>query len=255
MKRPGAAGLITLTLAVLFGAVLAGAGLADPQAWLKGLTHLGVFASDLFPPDLESLPILIRAMAETVRIAYAGTVLGFLLSVPLAYLSTRTLFGPAVSGTSRAVVGALRTVPSILFGVVFVVAFGLGEAAGILGVALYTVGYLGKIYYEAFEGVDPEVLEAVRGTGARRLQIFRYALLPEASNTVLGQALFMFEYNIRASAILGFVGAGGIGYYMLGYVQMLQYRHLMTALLVTFVVVMITDRVSRAVRARLGAAA
>lgn len=255
MKRPGPRALTLIGLFILFVAVMAGAGLVSVSAWAKGLHHLAVFASDLFPPDLESLPVLTRAMAETIRIAFAGTLLGFILSVPLAFLSTRTLFGPLVSTAARSLVGALRTVPSILFGVVFVVAFGLGEAAGILGVALYTVGYLGKIYYEAFEGVDPEVLEAVRGTGARRLQIFRYALLPEAANAVLSQALFMFEYNIRASAILGFVGAGGIGYYMLGYVQMLQYRNLTTALILTFVVVMVTDRASRAVRARLGSAA
>jgi phosphonate transport system permease protein len=156
-----------------------------------------------------------------------------------------------VREAARFFIGAIRTVPSILYGVIFVVAFGLGPAAGVMGVALYTVGYLGKFFYETFEGVDPEMYEAVQATGANRLQIFRFVVLPETANAVISQILFMFEYNIRASSILGFVGAGGIGYYMLGYVQMLQYRSLTTAILLTFAVVMLVDAASLRIRTAL----
>ncbi|MEO6196603.1 MAG: ABC transporter permease subunit, partial [Dehalococcoidia bacterium] len=115
--------------------------------------------------------------------------------------------------------------------------------------AMYTVGFLAKLYYEAFEAIDSEVLEAVKGTGGNRLQLIVYAVIPESTNAMVSQLLFMFEYNIRASAIMGFVGAGGIGYYMLGYVQLLQYDSLMTALLLTFVVVMTVDYLSGWLRA------
>lgn len=214
--------------------------------------RLAEFSRDLFPPDLQAAGLLSRAMLETIEIAFLGTLLGFVFSLPLAFWADRALFGPAVSGASRAFFGAVRTVPSILFGVVFVVAFGLGPAAGTAAVALYTVGYLAKLFSEAFEDVDEEVIQAVKSTGAGRLQVFWFAVLPESANAILSQLLFMFEYNIRASTILGFVGAGGIGYYMLGYVQMLQYPKLMTAVLMTFAVVMALDFLSSRLRSKLG---
>jgi phosphonate transport system permease protein len=223
-------------------------GLLDPEEVAPAGERLWDFATSLFPPATDVLPTLLRAMWETVQIAFVGTLLGFLLSLPLAFFATSTLFGPIISTPARLVIGAVRTIPSLLWGVVFVVGFGLGPAAGALGVALYTVGYLGKLQYESFEAVDAEVLEAVRGVGSNRLQLFNYAVLPEAANAVISQLLFMFEYNIRASSIMGFVGAGGIGYYMLGYLQLLQYQELLTALLITFVVVMAIDYASMRLR-------
>jgi phosphonate transport system permease protein len=92
-------------------------------------------------------------------------------------------------------------VPALFWAIVFVVAVGLGPAAGTLAVTLYSLGYLGNLLYETFEGVDPEVVEAVRSVGCGRAQLARYALLPEAANGILAQLLFMFEYNVRASSI------------------------------------------------------
>ena len=219
-------------------------GLLNPAQLGPAASRLWEFFASLFPPNLDVLPTLVRAMAETIEMAFVGTLLGFLLSLPLAFLATRTLFGPAVNSTARLVVGGVRTIPSLLWAVIFVIGFGLGPAAGALGIALYTVGYLGKLYYEAFEAADPEVLEAVRSVAKNRLQLMSFAVLPEAANAVLSQLLFMFEYNIRASSIMGFVGAGGIGFYIWGYIQQLQYQNLLTALLLTFVVVMAIDYAS-----------
>ena len=145
----------------------------------------------------------------------------------------------------------VRSVPAILWAILFVVAVGLGPAAGTLGVALYSVGYLGKIFYELFEGTDPEVIEAVRGVGCGPFQLARHAILPEALNGVVSQLLYMFEYNVRASAIMGFVGAGGIGFYLLGYIQTLEYQSLLTAILVTLVAVVFIDRASAVLRTAL----
>ena len=223
-------------------------GLLDPSKIFPAFSRLSEFAADLFPPRVDVIPTLAWAMLETIEIAFLGTLLGFLMSMPLAFFGNRVLFGRGVTSIARLIIGAIRSIPSILYGVIFVVGFGLGPAGGTLGVAFYTVGYLGKFYYEAFEAVDVEVLEAVRSTGSSRLQLMRYAILPESTNTVISQLLFMFEYNIRASTIMGFVGAGGIGYYMLGYTQMLQYQHLLTALLMTFGVIMVIDYLSLKIR-------
>ncbi len=219
-------------------------GFFDLPRLLFALNNSFRFFLETFPPNLEILPTLIRAIWETIQISFTGTILGFLMSLPLAFLGAHNLFSRTVTACVRIIIGGIRTVPSILFGVIFVIAFGLGPTAGTLGVAFYTVGYLAKLYYEAFEAVDAEVIEAVRSTGCNRLQLFRFVILPETANTIISQLLFMFEYNIRASTIMGFVGAGGIGYHMVGYVQMLQYKHLLTTLMLTFLVVMIIDYLS-----------
>lgn len=226
-------------------------GLLDADRLQRGVGNALVFARGLVPPDWNVLPTVAEAIGETVQIAFAGTALGFLLALPAALAASPIAAGPGVAAATRLLLALIRTVPALLWAIVFVVAVGLGPAAGTLGVAMYTLGYLGKLYAEAFDGVDPEVLEAVRGTGVGRLQLARYAILPEAANILVSQLLFMFEYNVRASSILGFVGAGGIGYYLLGYLQTLRYASLTAALLVTLAVVIVIDRVSAALRARL----
>jgi len=241
---------------LVYAAILAAAvvslyrmSLLDPSVLWPAAQRLAGFVRSLFPPEWDVLRTLLDAMRETIEIAFVGTLLGFLIALPLAFVATRTLFPPVVTGSARLLFGAVRTIPSLLWAVIFVIGFGLGPAAGALGVALYSVGYLGKLFYEAFEAVDAEVLEAVRSVAKNRLQLMVYAVLPESANAVLSQLFFMFEYNIRASSIMGFVGAGGIGFYILGYIQLLQYQNLFTALIVTFVVVMAVDYLSARVRA------
>ncbi len=223
-------------------------GLLDLDRVRHGLDNTWVFLGELVPPDREVLPEVSRALLETIQIAFAGTTIGFALALPLALLASRSVAPPSITLPVKFLLALIRTVPAILWAILFVVAFGLGPAAGTLGVALYSVGYLGKIFYEMFEGTDPEVLEAVRGVGCGRVQLARHAILPEASNGIVSQLLYMFEYNVRASSIMGFVGAGGIGFYLLGYVQMLEYQSLLTAILVTLVAVVIIDRASALLR-------
>ena len=252
MMRNSTIAKICILIGFVFGIfLLAKMGLFAPSEIVPAFSRLGQFLRELFPPRFDILPSLLPAIGETIQMSLAGTMLGFLISLPLAFFGTKTLFGSTVTWCARTVIGMIRTIPSILFGVIFVIAFGLGATAGTIGIAFYTVGYLAKLFYEAFEAVDREVIEAVRSTHCTRLQLMRFAIIPETVNTVISQVLFMFEYNIRSSTIMGFVGAGGIGYYMLGYIQMLQYQHLMTALLATFFVVMIIDCLSLKLRSML----
>lgn len=226
-------------------------GLLDPSRLSLAGKNLSIFFVELFPPNWKILPTLLQAIWETIQISFTGTILGFTMALPLAFLGTHRLFNRYVNSIVRAFVSAIRAVPSILFGIIFVIALGLGPTAGTLGVAFYTVGYLAKLYYEAFEAVDVEVIEAVKSTGCNRIQLLRFAIIPETANTIVSQLLFMFEYNIRASTIMGFVGAGGIGYYMVGYVQMLQYKNLMMTLILTFLVIVMIDNISLHLRKRI----
>jgi phosphonate transport system permease protein len=234
--------LITLALLFRFGAF-------DPSV-ISRLGNLPAFVAEMLPPDPRPMPTLVLSMLETVMIAFAGTTIAVAFSVPLALLSTRSLFGPQVTVPLRFLLSAIRTVPAIIWALVFVVTVGFGPLAGVLGTAMYSTGYLSKLLYEAFDAVDREVLEAARVMRVGKLAEMRYVVIPEAANYILSQSLFMFEYNVRASAILGLVGAGGIGFYILSYIQVLDYRSLSTALLVLLAFVLGIDFVSSRVRKR-----
>jgi phosphonate transport system permease protein len=240
--------LIALALVAVLIVALNDVGLLDLDRLSRGARNLRIFIGDMLPPDPDVIREVSSALLETIQIAFAGTALGFIVALPLALLASRSLAPPWLTGPVKLVLAFVRTVPSILWALIFVVAVGLGPAAGTLGVTVYTVGFLGKVLYEQFEGVDAEVMEAVRSIGVSRIGLARYAVIPESTNGIVSQLLFMFEYNVRASSIMGFVGAGGIGFYLLGYVQLLEYRSLMTAILVTLAAVLVIDRASSLLR-------
>lgn len=244
--------LVALLAAASLVGVLAEAGLFEGERASRGLRNVGIFLGDMVPPEHDGglLRTLLRSIWETVQMAWAGTVLGALFALPLSALAASNLSHPAVAHPVRALLAAVRTIPSLLWAIFFVVTVGLGPLAGILALAAYTTGYLGKLFYEAIEAVDPDVLDATRATGASRLQVARHVAIPEAGNALLSQGIFAFEYNIRASSILGLVGAGGIGFYLLRYIELFEYQKLATALILLFALVIAVDAVSRLVRQR-----
>lgn len=225
-------------------------GFFDLARVAKGSSNLGSFMAELFPPNFGIMDKVSWAILETIQMSFLGTMLGFSIALPLGILGAKAIFGTILSSTIRVLLGIIRTIPALLWAIIFVVALGFGPLPGTLGLAAYTLGYLGKLYYEAIEAVDPEVIEAVRGVGSSKLQLIRHAVIPESANQILSQLLFMFEYNVRSSSILGFVGAGGVGFFMLGYIQTLQYQELMAVILVTLVVVLGIDYASGRIRGR-----
>jgi phosphonate transport system permease protein len=239
---------VAAIIALLLVAVLYELEFFDRTRLMRGFRNLGILTSEMIPPDLRVLPVAGRALWETVLMSFAGTMLGFLASLPLSILGTRRLFSPLFSSCARFVAAAVRTIPVLLWAIIFVILFGLGPLAGTFGIAAYTVGYLAKIYADLFEGTDPEILEAVGSTGASKLHLVRFVFLPEGANAILTQLLFMLEYNIRASSILGFVGAGGLGFVMQVYLQTLEYRRLASVLLLILAVVLAMDGLSALLR-------
>ena len=237
-------------LLIVLSLALGQLGLIDAQRLLKGASNFILFAQSTLPPDMDILPLAASALVETVAMAFAGTLLGFVFALPFGFLGTRTLAPLPIVLVVRLLSGIIRTIPSLLWAVIFVIVVGLGAPAGTLALAVYTLGYLAKLYAEFFEGVDPEILEAVRGVGARRRHLARFVVWPESANNVLSQLLFMFEYNIRASTILGFVGAGGIGLYLNVYINTLAYTRVATILLLILALVLIMDVVSTQIRKR-----
>jgi phosphonate transport system permease protein len=217
---------------------------------LSGLANLVELAREAFPPNAALASIAVQAILETVQIAFLGTLIGGAGALPLAILASRNLFGKRVTIPARLLLAGIRTLPALLWAVVFVIAVGLGPLAGVLASGVYTIGYLGKLQYEAIEGIDPGPLNAVRSAGASRGQLVRHVVLPESANHLLSQLLFAFEYNVRASSILGFVGAGGIGYYIAGYLLVLAYQSVLTLLIAVFVTILAIDYLSVRIRDR-----
>lgn len=241
---------ISLAVLILLVFVLGRLGFFDAEKLARGAANLLVFGRDMVPPDADVLPLAAAALVESVEMAFAGSLLGFLAAVPLGLLGARTLAPVPIVVAVRVLVGALRTVPSLLWAVVFVILVGLGPLSGTLALAAYTLGYLAKLYAEFFEGVDPEILEAVRGVGASPWHVARFVVWPESANHVLSQLLFMLEYNIRASSIVGLVGAGGIGVYLNVYINTLAYPRVATILLLILGLVLVMDVLSTMLRKR-----
>ncbi len=221
-----------------------------PGQLLGGFQNLGRLYRDAVPPQTALLPAALGALLETLAIALLGTAFGFVFALPLGLAGARTLAPKWLFLPVRLVAAAIRSLPALLWAVVFVILVGFGPLAGVLAMTWYTVGHLAKLQYESVEGLPPEPLEAARAGGAGFLKLARFVAVPEATNLLLSQLLYMFEYNVRASSIVGFVGAGGIGFYILRYLQVLQYDGVLTLLLVVFVTVVAIDALSLMVRSR-----
>ncbi len=216
----------------------------------RASTSVRVFAAESWPPDFSIWPDAWAGLVETMQIAVLATLLGLVLSLPLAVLSASTLFPAAITVPARLLATAVRVPPSLLLALLMVILIGLGPLAGVLAMGLYSMGFLAKLQYEALEGVPRDALDAVRVMRANRFQVAWHVALPEAANALRSQVLFMLEYNVRASTVLGFVGAGGIGHLLNIYRQFFDYDRILAALILLFAAVVLIDAASYLIRRR-----
>ena len=187
-------------------------------------------------------------MLETLKMAFVATIFGFIGAIALSSFAAKNLVPKSVLVPTRLVLSFTRCLPSIIWAIVFVIVVGIGPLAGVLAMTLYTIGYLGKLQYEEIEGINREPLEAARAMGLSHSEIVSKVVIPESSNTFLSQILFMFEYNVRHGTVLGLVGAGGIGLHIDRAMELDLYNHVMTYLIVIFVVIVIIDFLSLFIR-------
>tara|TARA_Y100001970_G_scaffold136881_1_gene168405 strand:+ start:1472 stop:2335 length:864 start_codon:yes stop_codon:yes gene_type:complete len=181
---------------------------------------------------------------ETLKIAFVSTVFGMILSLPLSLSAARNLSPKWLSYASRFIISGFRSLPSLIWAIFFVILIGLGPLAGVLAMSVYTVGYLGKLQYEAIEGLNKIPLEAAEAMGLSKAEMAFNVVIPESANDLISHAIFMFEYNFRSGTIIGIVGAGGIGYYIDLYLRFLQYDKVVAYLIIIFIVVLLIDFVS-----------
>ncbi|MDP3780161.1 MAG: phosphonate ABC transporter, permease protein PhnE [Nitrosopumilaceae archaeon] len=221
---------------------------ADPTEFVKGIPNLGIIVEEAVQIEPELLGTAFVSMFETIEMAFIGTIVGAAISLPLSMLAARNLNSKYVYGPIRAVLAAIRTLPSILWAILFVIMVGLGPFAGILATIMYTIGFMTKLQYESVEAVDSDPVDAVNAIGVSKSQLIRYVIMPESAAHLLSQLLYTFDYNVRHTSILGLVGAGGIGFYIINYIKFFEYGKAAVFMLVVLATVLVIDWISVKIR-------
>ena len=256
-KYPIFLAFIILTTLYVFADLVDG----DWNSLENSLDNLSVFFYEsLWPPnwkvlEARSYPVCDRGwdllcspayigIVETLKIAFVSTGLGFIISLPLASFASRNLYRDSIAIPFRFLLSGMRTLPSLIWAIFFVILIGLGPVSGVMAMTFYTIGYLGKLQYETIEGLSKDPLDAARAMGLSNSEIIMRVVIPESANNLISQLLFMFEYNVRHGSVIGIVGAGGIGYYISTYLKFLQYDKVMALLIVLFFVVVLIDILS-----------
>lgn len=224
----------------------------DVLKLVSGLPRLAYWLAEAWPPKLDDLPFILQRTGETIAMAALGTTLATLLALPTAVLASRNITPvPLLYYPVRWFLNMLRGIDSFVFALLFVAAVGLGPFAGMLGVGLHCWGSAAKLIADQIETLHLAPLHAVETTGAGRLTAVVYALLPDIAPIVLSTTLFWWEFNVRASTVLGVVGAGGIGQELKNSMDLLDFPRLFTIIAVILIVVTALDLVSGWLRAKL----
>ncbi len=222
---------------------------ARPQDLVTGAHGMADIISRATPPAFDQFIPNLMPVLETIDLAIFGTVFGILLAFPLAILAAANVT-PArpLYFAARALIGVTRAVPDLVWALLFVTAVGLGPFPGALALAVHSIGMLGRLFAEVIEDMDMGPVEALTLTGAGRLQVLTHAVVPGVLPSLLGIGLFRFDENLRSSLVLGFVGAGGIGFQLLTAMNLFQYQTVSYLLIVTFILVACAERASAYLR-------
>ena len=224
---------IDMTLSTLFG----------------GFTELWNLVTYMFPPRFDKIGEVLDATLETIWMALIGTTASVLLSIPLAFLAARnTTPNPVTFAASRAIITLSRAVPTLVLAAVLTLPLGIGPLAGILALAIHSIGMVGKLFTEAIENTESMSREAVTSTGAGKWQTVLTTIVPQITPSWIGTSLYRLDINLRESAVLGFVGAGGVGFVIQTTLRSLDYQRAIAAVSVIFAVITLIEMVSTRLR-------
>jgi phosphonate transport system permease protein len=203
----------------------------------------------------QTLELVLQLMVETVFLALMGTSFAIVLSIPLSFLAARnlmprTFLGNAVYFVTRTLLNVLRSIEVLILAIIFAATVGLGPFAGVLALTVHSIASLGKLYSEAIESIDPGPLEAITATGANRLQVIMYAVVPQFIPQFISFTLYRWDINVRMSTVIGFVGGGGIGFILQQFINLGNFFAAATAIWAIAIVVMVMDWASAKIRER-----
>jgi phosphonate transport system permease protein len=217
----------------------------------EGAANMGEFLTRLFPPSWDELDVIVDQLIETLQMAVVGTFLGAGLSLFMAFGAASNIAPRWVYYPCRWIMNVIRSLPDLVFALMFVSAVGLGPFAGILAMTVGSVGSIGKVFAEAMESVDTGPVTAMEAVGASRRQVVQYGVLPQAGPLLVSYTLLLFEGNVRGATILGMVGAGGIGLELTTAMKMYDYGHLSAIVICIIVLVTVIDQLSAIIRRKI----
>jgi phosphonate transport system permease protein len=245
---------LALWAAVIVGVVVACCGyvgLLDAQRLSDGIPALFSLLGEMLPPDFTRAGSWVVPLLDTLAMSVAGTALSIVLSMPIGLAAARnTTPHPVLYHLARAILNVLRAIPDLIMGIVFVAAVGFGALPGVLALGLHSVGMVAKFFAEAIERASPAPIEAARAVGAKPAQVIIYGVLPQVLSQLADVSIYRWEYNFRASTVLGLVGAGGIGFELIAALRTLEYRQVAAIMVVILATVTIVDGISGWLRAR-----
>ena len=218
----------------------------------EGLPQIGVLLNKMFPPDWSYFSYIVDPMLETIRMALLGATFGAILAIPLALLSASNVFEAKwIVLPFRFILNLIRTVPDLLLAAIFVAIFGLGPLPGIWALTIFSLGIIAKLTYESIEAIDRGPLEAMTAVGANKIQWIFFGVIPQVLPQFLSYSIYTFEINVRAAAVLGLVGAGGIGIFYERTLGFFKYDRVSSIIIFTLVVVLLIDYISTKIREKL----
>lgn len=245
-------GYITALIVILLiwgSGVRTGSSVAD---FFQGLPNMMDLLREMFPPNWGYFSNITGAMLETIRMAVIGTTIGAIISIPIALFSASNLFQNVwIYYPVRFILNLIRTIPDLLLASIFVAIFGLGALPGIFALTVFSIGLIAKLTYESIESIDRGPLEAMVSVGANKIQLIVFGVIPQILAYFISYVLFTFEINVRAAAVLGLVGAGGIGLFYNKTLGFLEYDKACSIIIYTLVVVLLIDYISTKLREKL----
>ena len=241
--------LLLLVLVVMACAYFA--GLFDGRRIAEGLPSLFIIFAESMPPDFSDWQSWLRPLVDTLAMSVTGTALAILMALPLGVLAARnTTPHPLVYQLVRGVLNLFRSIPELIMGILFVASVGFGVLPGVLALAFHSIGMVGKFIAETIEHADEAVLDAIRATGATPFQVIIHGVVPQVVPQVCDVALYRWEYNFRASTVMGMVGAGGIGFELMSSLRLMNYDEVSAILLLILLMVTLVDRLGAWLRQR-----
>jgi len=214
--------------------------------------YFGDILGRMLPPNFSNFENLAYAMLETIEIAFLGTFIAIVLSIPMGLFSARNLApNYIVFLIARTVIIFFRAIPEFIIAMILVIAVGFGAIPGVLALGLHTMGFLAKFYAEDIEHVNKGPIEALESSGASKRQIISFAVIPQIIPSFVANNLYILDRNIRMATMLGIVGAGGIGYELQSSFRMFEYQKVSAIIIIIFATIFVIDNLSSYIRSKI----
>ena len=214
--------------------------------------YFGDILSRMLPPDFSNLSDLIYAMFETIEIAFLGTFIAIVLSIPLGLFSARNLApNYFVYLVCKTIVIFFRAIPEFIIAMILVIAIGFGAMPGVIALGLHTMGFLAKFYAEDIEHINKGPIDALKSSGATKSQIISFGVIPQILPSFVANNLYILDRNVRMATMLGIVGAGGIGYELQSSFRMFEYERVSAIIILIFLTIFLIDYLSSFIRSKI----